>query len=348
MQTMAVSLSRTGPDCKFNPDFVARCTPAETAAVIQHEVEHVVRQHCVRLNQADAHLANVACDMVVNGHASDPSIGIPDADGRKQVPMRDSIVWMPERWDANMTSEQCYDRLIQKLPNRWRGRLPELMDDHGLWGAAQSTRDNARHAASVLVNAAERGGCESPPGLQRAINALRSGTLNWKRALRDFIALTCESRRVTASRRSRRIDIFGMPGHLRRPSQYRLAVIVDVSGSISDSVLKSFFEEMESLLQHAKFCVLCWDTHLRLFIPRYHRGQWKELSQVGGGGTDMESPVQWLIDQRETGDGIVMLTDGWCQWPQPRSLPFLVICSSPQEVIHVPSWGNIVHLHPDT
>lgn len=343
--TMAVSVSSSGkPVCRYGREFIHRCSIYEVATVIQHEIEHIVRQHCRRLTARNPELANIACDMVINGHKSSPAIGIADASGQKQIPSADRIAWLPEYWPTTMTAEECYRRLKEETPPEWSGKLPKLMDEHEDW-AKTAGNGHSSHAATSIVQAGQASGTSAPGGLRSHVDELVAAKINWAIALRNFAKSSLKKKRPSFNRRSRRVDLFGMPGK-RIDRTSRVSVIVDVSGSVSTQVLQTFFSEIESLMSRARISVLCWDHAHQGYMEHYQRGDWKTLCRGGGGGTDMAAPVSWLREHAQIGDCLIMLTDGYCDWPEKQPFPFLVVCSTAKERITEPTWGRTIYLEP--
>ncbi len=344
--TMKVNINRQGrPVCYFGTSFVEQLSIYEIATVIQHEIEHIVRGHCRRLPGSDPSLANIACDMVINGCKSKPNIGVVNLDTKqREIPFRDTIAWLPEDWETDMTAEQCYQRLLQQGFTNPRGL--QLLDDHDGWYSETESEDLSSHAAQVIIDATKQTGAAAPQRLQRVIEDLTKSKISWASYLRRFIRRASGRSlrgRMTWNRRSRRIDEFGMPGR-QSIKQCRLAVIIDVSGSISQPVLAKFFGELEALIELAEMSVLFWDTELCHFDRDYQRQGWKNIDLKGGGGTDMCSAVAWLLEHNEAGAGIILLTDGYCHWPERLQVPMLVVCSSRPGEITEPQHHQIIYL----
>ena len=71
--------------------------------MVQHEIEHVVRLHCVRHHGLDHDLFNIAADMCVNGTMAFPRIGIAhDESNRPVIPLRRRI-FVDLAWRAQTT-----------------------------------------------------------------------------------------------------------------------------------------------------------------------------------------------------------------------------------------------------
>lgn len=112
-RTMGVRIVNGGDiQCLYYQPFVAKQSIEELFGVIQHEIEHIVRVHCVRINHRNPVAWNVVCDMVVNGYRKKPRIGYLDSFTNKlTLPLNGDILWIPENWPRDGSSEAYYDLL---------------------------------------------------------------------------------------------------------------------------------------------------------------------------------------------------------------------------------------------
>lgn len=98
--------------CVYYPPFVDSLTIKELFAVIQHEIEHIVRCHCIRIGHRNPEAWNIAADMTVNGTRKSPRIGYKQTGSNDiVVPLDGQICWIPDGWPENGTSEAFYDKL---------------------------------------------------------------------------------------------------------------------------------------------------------------------------------------------------------------------------------------------
>ncbi len=126
-RTMGVRIVNGGEiQCIYYPPFVEKLTIKELFAVIQHEIEHIVRVHCIRVGARDPEAWNIAADMTVNGRKNSPRIGYRESTTSEIiVPLKGQIVWIPEDWQQDGTSEAFYDKLEKQqkaLEGQERGR----------------------------------------------------------------------------------------------------------------------------------------------------------------------------------------------------------------------------------
>lgn len=317
--------------CLYDKKFVESLQSDELITLIQHEIEHIVRLHCARGKTYDSHTFNIACDMAVNGKRKSPKIG------QKEHFYEDKIlgkgVFVPEKWDPNLTAEQYYE-MLPKQPSL-KG-LGNPSDDHSIWTKTQLSQDEMRQVVKAAVDQASmKSQGNIPNGLKQAITELSKPLVNWRQLLYQYIGRYVGNKRLTFSRRNRRRQTFGIPG-ISHHAASTITVVVDTSGSISKEDLQQFFGEIDHISAKSRVFVLQWDSALQGYNV-YKRGDWRKIQVRGGGGTDMEAPIQWLIDNRKVTDVVIMLTDGYCSYANSVRFPVITIVTDKQG--QLPTYG---------
>jgi len=118
--------------CLYYPPFVDTLDIKELFAVIQHEIEHIVRCHCIRSGHRNPEAWNIAADMTVNGKKSSPRIGYQEpATNEMIVPLKGNIIWIPEDWEGDQTSEWYYDKLEKKQGGNCCGQCGKPLGGKG-------------------------------------------------------------------------------------------------------------------------------------------------------------------------------------------------------------------------
>lgn len=118
-KTMGVRIVQGGTvECLWNPGFVHRQSLKQLYATIYHEIDHIIRMHCVRIGTQREHEAwNIAADMTINGKRSSPKIGYREPNGLElTLPLDGQLVWIPETWQEGLTTEAYYSRLMAAGP----------------------------------------------------------------------------------------------------------------------------------------------------------------------------------------------------------------------------------------
>lgn len=161
--TMGVSVNHDGTVLSaYNPKFIAKLTKNQLACCIQHEIDHVVRLHCIRRTSRIPTIWNYAADMVVNGDENHPNIVIDskchlheaikasmDVEAMRKAgfKIKDkdvNCVWYKGS-EPNMTTEQLYDELKKKAPKIkvliCNGPPPDDLGEDGSGGSGSSDQE---------------------------------------------------------------------------------------------------------------------------------------------------------------------------------------------------------------
>jgi len=296
-----------------NPDFLVKelRTPAQRAAVLKHEVLHLVLRHLFRYGaRRDTKRWNVATDLVVN-QLIGRGWSLPD-----DAVTLAGYPGLP----AHQTAERYYELLGDAA-------APARHSDHSRWPSRAHGPLCDDSVGDLLVDrlitqAATRTGPAGwgtlPGALVQAIDGAFARTeprVDWRRVVRLFGASSRRTRlRSTYRQPSARYGT--LPGvRVQRPA--RLAVAVDTSGSISKGDLGTFFAEVHGIWRSGSdLTVIECDSAVGRHYP--YRGS--APADVGGrGGTAFDPVFTWLRADRVGWDGCVYLTDG--HGPVPRVGP---------------------------
>mgnify|MGYP003343038029 FL=1 len=131
--------------CIYYPPFVESCTVEELYGVVQHEIEHIVRLHCVRPGQHRHPLLwNYAADMCVNGPQKSPRIGYRDHSSSQLVlPLNGNIIHIPPDWPQDETTEYYYEKLEAGAKQSAKGKLKSQQSGKG-GGQGDEEGDNGQ------------------------------------------------------------------------------------------------------------------------------------------------------------------------------------------------------------
>lgn len=319
--------------CYVSPAFVDATPVEELAGVWVHEVSHLLRDHHGRSDRVARQQGltgpgerlrmNIAADCEINddvfgeglvkpeGAVTPGTLGLPAGElmedylrqFRLGTRTRD-VIWL----DCGSGADG--------LDREW-----ELGPD-GAHGLSEQERDAVRFR--VAQGIAARPG-QAPRGWRRWAEEAFHPPQPWRELLGAAVRSAASGCGVgedyTYSRPSRRSA--GVPGALlpslrRRPP--RVSVVIDTSGSVSDSELGSALLEVAAISQAVGgrrdlVTVLPCDAAARVVHPLC-RGEGIPL--MGGGGTDLRTGFARALRARPRPDVIVALTDGQTPWPDAR------------------------------
>ncbi|MFI2281147.1 vWA domain-containing protein [Nocardia beijingensis] len=319
--------------CYVSPVFVDRTSVEDLAAVWVHEVSHLLRDHHGRSDRfarrheltgpAERLRMNIAADCEINDDAfgdglarpddavTPAALGLPEGELMEDYlrefrlgPHTDGMAWL----DCGSGADG--------LEREW-----ELGPD-GADGLTEQERDAVRfRVAQGIIG---RPGSASK-GWQRWAEEAFHPPQPWRdllgAAIRSAVCGAGAGEDYTYGRPARRSA--GLPGvvlpSLRRTPP-RVSVLVDTSGSVSDTELGSALLEVAAIARAVGgrrdlVTVLSCDAAARIVHPLCRA---ERIPLVGGGGTDLRTGMAKAVRTHPNPDALVVLTDGQTPWPSRR------------------------------
>jgi len=315
-----------GRNFYYNTRFIEMLRPKEIEFLFGHEVLHCVYDHFGRRGDRDPQLWNIANDYCVNGDLVKHNVG-------------EKITSVPCLYDRKydgMSSEEVYDALYENATKIDIGKLLDQLIDEHLDGEGdgdgdqegegqgrprltaeekQAIKDEIKEA--MLAAAATVDGAGNlPAGVKRLIQQLTEPQLNWREILRMNLESTIKADYtwMRASRKGWHMDAV-MPG--QKPDEMiDVAVMLDASGSISESMLKDFLSEIQGIMDSFpayKIHVVTFDTNC--YNPAQYDSDnldsMMDYEVSGGGGTDFDCIFTYLKEEEITPRRLIVFTDGY-------------------------------------
>ena len=342
----------------YNSRFIKMLRPKEVEFLFGHEVLHCVYDHFGRRGERDPQIWNIANDFCVNGDLVKHNVG-------------EKITSVPCLYDRKydgMSSEEVYDDLMKNVQKISLSDLLDKMIDEHMDGEGdgdgdgdqegkgrpkltaeerQQIRDEIKEA--MLAAAATVDGAGNlPAGVKRLIQDLTEPKMNWRELLRMQLESTIKSDYtwMRASRKGWHMDAV-MPGRNQDP-MIDIAVALDASGSISESMLKDFLSEIQGIMDSFpayKIHVITFDT------DAYNPAQYDsdnldsicDYEVKGGGGTDFDCVYNYLKENEIEPKRLVMFTDGYPfgSWGDENYTETVFILHGTTTII--PPWGQYAY-----
>ncbi|MFR9749815.1 DUF2201 family putative metallopeptidase [Nocardia sp. 004] len=316
--------------CYVSPAFVDRTPVEDLAGVWVHEVSHLLRDHHSRsdrfarrhglIDPVERLRMNIAADCEINddifgdglaqpaGAVTPESLGLPEGELMEDYlrqfrlgPHTQDIAWL----DCGSGADGSH--------REW-----ELGPDDAN-GLSEQERDAVRfHVAQGIIG---RPG-DAPEGWKRWAEEVFHPPQPWRdllgAAIRSAVCGAGAGEDYTYGRPARRSA--GVPGvvlpSLRRtPPQ--VAVLIDTSGSVSDTELGSALLEVAAIVRAVGgrrdlVTVLSCDAAARIAHPLCRA---EGIPLIGGGGTDLRTGIAKALRTQPGPDALVILTDGQTPWP---------------------------------
>ena len=349
-----------GRNFYYNSRFIEMLRPKEIEFLFGHEVLHCVYDHMGRRGDRDAKLWNIADDYCVNADLVKHRVG-------------EKITTVPCLYDHKydgMCAEEVYDILYENAEKiDINSLLEKLLDDHlegdgdGEGGSgdgddkgngkgrpklSQAEKDAIRDEikeAVLAAAAASDGAGNLPAGVKRLIQDMTAPKMDWRELLRMQLESTIKSdfTWMRASRSGWHMDAV-MPGMQLDP-MIDIAISIDASGSMSDSMLKDFLSEVQGIMDSFpayKIHIVTFDTEV--YNPQQYDSE--NLDSIcdyeiqGGGGTDFDCVFNYFKENDIQPNRHIMFTDGYPNgsWGDEQYCDTVFIMHGTTSI--VPPWGQ--------
>lgn len=349
--TAAISADGTKLVMYWNPLFFEKQTDAHIQAIFKHELYHLIFGHLVDRMRENRKVWNFATDLAINsllgedalpkfclypGRALHVDESTKEAWTEEQLKDFEALSAVIEGMDTYQSSEFYYSELM-KHSDKISGGIEIVIsmgeesgqfDGHEMWDdVSDSLKDVIREKAKAVLRDCVREADSKTNGwgtvsaeTQRSIREIISTQVSWKSLLRQFVGFAQRADRYrTRTRRHRKYGIIH-PGS-KRDHLAKIAIAVDMSGSVCDAALELIYAEIAKLLDIASFVFVPFDHAVAPDdkIKEYRRGEKLLRERVLMGGTCFDAPTNWATDRRDI-DGLIIMTDGYAPPPGPCNI----------------------------
>lgn len=338
------------------------------AAILVHEVWHVLRRHFVRAEetfkgvvppQIEGKLSviftdlnvlwNMAADLAINDGMFCQGFSLPAW----------GLFADQFGWDKFQTAE-FYFKLLLKASKEEMAKLEALLKEKNITPddfAKMMRRPTDEAPASLERRLSEKATAErmrehatkqpgTIPGDQErwAGDQLAPAKVRWEDELRHGLRSMLTrgdmdySWRRTNRRKQGDLIFPGMAAH--RPS---VCIVEDTSGSMGSKELQKARNETAGVLRtlQSPVTVLCCDAAIAGGVQKIYNIN--QLKLVGGGGTDMSLGLTEAVRVKPKPEVVVCLTDGYTGWPEkpPANCKFLTVLVGDGDG---PSFGKVIRV----
>jgi predicted metal-dependent peptidase len=318
-----------GRDEIYGRAFIDSLSLREVGFIVVHESFHKMYRHLTtwhRLHDEDHHLANLACDYVINLEIveRDPNgtiVAMPQKDGKP--------IGFIDRRFKGMNTKQVFDILKKEKEEgggAGGGGDGEGMDHHDWEGASELSKDEKEELAKQVDQAIRQGmiAAQKMHGkgggrMSRELSDILEPKVDWRTQLQEFVNTTCGGRDYSSWRKPNRrflsSDVI-MPSLVGERVK-NIIVGCDTSGSITNEDHARNLSETDAILSVVtpdKLHIIYWDHEMagHEVYDDATRGSFRTSTKpVGGGGTNPAAMEAYLKEKDIKADCIIMFTDGY-------------------------------------
>ena len=329
----------------YNPDFFEKLSDQHRAGVLKHEFYHLVFEHVTgRLpEEGMTKMWNFATDLAINsnlmnelpegalipgqGHFEDMPVGL-TAEAyfgllkKKQEEKEEEGEGQEGEGGEGSDEGESNGEPSDGEPSDGEGQQgsgsgqgePAPFDDHSGWGESDNTaneiakqrlKETVKKAAEEASKAGNWGSV--PQDTRREIIDRLTAKVDWKKVLRYFIKTSQRANKSSTVKRVNRRYAYIHPGK-KVNRRANIAISIDQSGSVDDTMLAMFFAELNKLAGLAEFTVVPFDTRVdESLVYVWKKGETRKRERVMCGGTCFDAPTEYV--NNGDFDGHIVLTD---------------------------------------
>ena len=314
----------------YNPEYFAGLTDKEKLGVIKHELFHLSLYHVTgRVPEGGLSTRwNICTDLAINSHLRGelPEGALfPEQEGApwEDLPWAKSAEWymknlvLPKKKSkgepGSPGSPGEGDGQGEGNEGSDDGQGREGVGSHDGWKevgeetraiARERLRNNLKKAA---MEAAQHGWGTVPADCRREIMQRLTTRVDWRKVLRYFVKTSQRANKRSTMKVINRRYPYVHPGR-RTQRMAQIAISIDQSGSVSDDMLNSFFNELAKLAKLASFTVIPFDTRVAEdLVYEWKKGETRKWKRVMHGGTCFNAPTDYV--NKHNFDGHIVLTD---------------------------------------
>ncbi len=303
--------------------------------LLKHEAAHLCMFHLITMDKyPNSKMDNIGCDIEINQMIKKeylPTDGCFLENFAKEYPQLD--------WKANAGRDHYYKELSKLSEEEKEGlgidekskHVWVVVDENGeITGEnlTESQKDAIRVQIESTIESIAEEVKKSTGHLPREIDQLISGfvkpkpAFNYQKYIRNYVGNS--TRYTIGSSRIRENQRFPGQPKIILKTLSKVLVLIDESGSVSESELYDFLNEVHHLSKKVDIEIRPFDTQVMKPVKYNRNGKFK---RTNCGGTSFTAAVDYYNDQKEY-TSCIIFTDGQAETPPPTAKKLLWVISS--------------------
>nr|WP_192935346.1 VWA-like domain-containing protein [Clostridium butyricum] len=345
---------RDGFNMYFNPFFFLNCTKREMAALLKHEIYHIMNLHFERekqlKNRFSKEAVGVALDISINQYIKD----LPGYSRKLESINMEHNLNLAENRSVEEYAEEIYKSIksrIKKDKFNESGNeefLLEMDKAHEIWDEIDIDEESINSLTKKTAISAYNK--NTPEGLEKIILAYdEKPEISWELVLKNAIPAMKSGYKKTIVRRNRRQpERFDLRGTLPK-NEAEVVVAIDISASMKDDEMKKILIEILSITHASKnkVTVIECDNEIRkVYKLRSEKDIQKRCRE---NGSTLFSPVfKYIRDKNLKNCILVYFTDGVGEKEleiKPFNKKTLWVICGDDELSLKESYGEVKRIH---
>lgn len=345
---------RDGFNMYFNPFFFLNCTKREMAALLKHEIYHIMNLHFERekqlKNRFSKEAVGVALDISINQYIKD----LPGYSRKLEAINMEHNLNLAENRSVEEYAEEIYKSIKSRIKkdkfneNGNEEFLLEMDKAHEIWDEIDIDEESINSLTKKTAISAYNK--NTPEGLEKIILAYdEKPEISWELVLKNAIPAMKSGYKKTIVRRNRRQpERFDLRGTLPK-NEAEVVVAIDISASMKDDEMKKILIEILSITHASKNKVIvieCDNEIRKVYKLRSEKDIQKRCRE---NGSTLFSPVfKYIRDKNLKNCILVYFTDGVGEKEleiKPFNKKTLWVICGDDELSLKESYGEVKRIH---
>lgn len=234
-----------------------------------------------------------------------------------QLPVGKSFEWYASKLmemasDADMEMKGINSEINSQYSSAMQQLMEMSQDEAAMWQEDEEMRETIKERVESISSWGT-----VPTDIQELIKIAMEGRIDYRKVLRAFsTSIVSSERKFTRMRPNRRLGFKAMGSKHEMAS--RLLVAVDVSGSITNKSIGSFFRIITRFFKYGveEVDVIQFDSEVKDQVLSLDKAakNYTSFTRLGDGGTSFQSVMDYQ-NKHKGYDGVIIFTDGYAPVP---------------------------------
>lgn len=338
-----------GKNLLINPNFFLKLPKETRVTLLAHEILHVALLHMFRRGNRNPYIWNLAADHAINLMLEQSGYTFAGINVYKDTKYTG---WPAENIYEDIQKNSSQDKAKVQLGNSFGSDLEEDstdFDDEGnptkLTPQQKQSREQevTKNVVGAVQKAQQTGDAGNIPGeISDIIDKFLNPVLPWEILLQNFFN-TLSNTDYTWTKPNRRYEDVYLPSESGYGLDH-LMFFFDISGSVSDTMIKRFFSEVKyihEMIQPELLTLVTFDTKIQNVYEIQKDDSFTAFKITGRGGTCL-IPVKEMLDKYKPTASVIFTDLEVSPMQGPEPCPILwMICGNPKATV---PYGETIYI----
>lgn len=338
----------------LNPDWFNELSSQHKASALAHEVLHYALEHDIRIRNKDPELYGLASEHVVNNLLMDCNFELPSnvpVDRRFQHKSTEEVykILEYERNENDDDKDQGDNPFGNDLPNPSLGMGRNNQISNNVINARRQ-EVNTADLADKLGSTDGKSIGTSNEAFSEVFRAIKEGKLDWKIILSDYLNELVKGEREYARLDRRMLSLgYYLPDNHSEDNINKVALALDVSGSISEQQIRLFLQEIKVIknnLSPKLIDVMSFNTDIVDVFTFEEHDDITDVNLRIGGGTCLQPVFQHYNKSENKPEFLIVFSDMEVEYYNQKSDYHVIYICFDNPSCKVP-YGTVIHINTE-